>query len=284
MKDKQKLPGISAVQDFWSKNPMTFSVWKGLSPDELLKQVVAKVRKKAWHAQEKDEPLYSNHIDYASLKDKKVLEIGYGTGWLSKEFISAGAIYTGIDLSTFHYDLCNLLFNREQNATFTLGNAENLPFEDNTFDYVVSYGVLHHSTDTKKCIDEALRVLKVECTLFVMIYRKSFLKYWYNKFFKFGVLRGEILRYKSVHRVVERHTDAHSEDGISAPISRHYKVSDIPLLFSKFSSYKYQIYGSYGELNGFPSTRFNIGQFMSVEMKQRLLKKYGGYLFIWGRK
>ena len=41
----------------------------------------------------------------------------------------------------------------------TQGDAENLPFADETFDIVYSSGVLHHTRDTEKAIDEAHRVL-----------------------------------------------------------------------------------------------------------------------------
>jgi hypothetical protein len=61
-------------------------------------------------------------------------------------------------------------------------------------------------------------------------------------------------------------------------------VYDIPILFNKFSSHRYQIYGGYAELNGFPSARFNIGQFMSENLMQKILKKHGGYLYIWAVK
>jgi hypothetical protein len=116
-----------------------------------------------------------------------------------------------------------------------------------------------------------------------MLYHKNILKYYYNKFFKYGILRGEYFRYGSIQKVVEKHTDAHG-DGSGAPISRHYKVSDIPILFNKFSSHKHQISGGYAELNGFPSARFNIGQFMSDKLKQKILRKHGGYLYIWAVK
>ena len=281
--DRQEESDISDVKEFWTKNPMTYGSSRRISPDDICMQASEGMRRRAWYGQGEGKPVLSNLIDYTFFKGKNVLEIGHGVGWLAKEFISIEANYTGIDLSTYHHNLCKKYFSSFDNARFILGNAENLPFEDNSFDYIVTWGVLHHSPDTQRCIDEAHRVLKKGCTLFLMLYRRNFLKYWYNKFFRFGILRGEIIKYRSAHRVVERHTDTHG-DGTGAPISHHYIVSDIPVLFNRFDSYKYQIIGDYGELNGFPSTRFNVGRFMSEGMKQRLLRRYGGYLLIWGKK
>ena len=280
--DKKQID-IQDVKHFWSKNPMIYNSAKSMSPEQILENSVSKMRLKGWYLQEPNKKLFSNLIDFSSLKNNNVLEIGYGVGFLAREFIDVGAKYTGIDLSSFHHEICLKLFGHNNNSKFYLGNAEDLPFEDNSFDYVISQGVMHHSPDTQKCIDEAWRVLKEGCTLFVMLYHKNFLKYYYNKFFKYGILRGEYFRYRSIQRVVEKHTDAHG-DGTGSPISRHYKVSDIPILFNKFSSHRHQIYGGYAELNGFPSARFNIGQFMSDNLKQKILKKHGGYLHIWAVK
>ena len=48
--------------------------------------------------------------------------------------------------------------------------AENLEFENDTFDLVYSWGVLHHTPDTAKAFSECFRVLKPGGKLKVMIY------------------------------------------------------------------------------------------------------------------
>jgi SAM-dependent methyltransferase len=273
---------INAVKNFWSSNPMTFGKDGLETPEDVCNHAAAIIREKAWFGQEEG-AIFSNLIDFDSLVGKRVLEIGHGVGWLAREFINAGAIYTGIDLSTYHHEICDKLFSNINNAEIILGNAEDLPFEDRCFDFIVSYGVIHHSNDTEQCIKEACRVLKKGSTFYLMLYRKSFLKYWYNKFFKFGVMRGELFKYKSINKVVEKHTDTHGEGG-GAPISRHYTVSDLPRLFNEFSKYRCQVVGNYEELRGFPSTRFNIAAFLPLSTQQKILKKFGGYLNIWAVK
>ena len=276
------VPNISDVKDFWTENPMTFIDIQDKSVEEIFKKNVEDERSRRWmHVDGK--PLHYDWIDYPALRGKKVLEIGYGLGLLADEMICVGADYTGIDLSPYHAEFCKKVFGHKKNARFLEGNAENLRFENNTFDCVLSYGVMHHSPDTQKCIDEACRVLKRGCLFYCMLYRKSFLRYWYGKFFKYGIAKGEIFRYRSIHKVVERHTDTHG-GGNGAPISRFLKDRDLRQLLNGFSSYEYSITGNYSELAEFPMNRINIGKVMSPALKQKTLKKFGGYFLITANK
>ena len=269
---------ISNVKEFWTKNPMTFIKHKGKSVKQIFEEHCVNGRQRRWfHVEGK--PLYFQFIDYPSLAGKKVLEIGYGLGVLANELINAGAIYTGIDLSSYHYEFCSELFRDYKSATFLEGNAENLPFDNNCFDFALSHGVMHHSPDTQRCIDETHRVLKDGSTFYCMLYRKSFLRYWYMKVFKFGILRGELFKYKSIHEGVERHTDTHG-GSVGAPISRFYKDKEIGELFKQFSSCKYEILGNYSELGGFPLTRLNVRQILPLYKQHEILRKHGGYFFI----
>ncbi|MCA1602873.1 MAG: class I SAM-dependent methyltransferase, partial [Acidobacteria bacterium] len=68
-------------------------------------------------------------------------------------------------------------------------DAENLPFADNTFDLVYSWGVLHHSPDTYRAFEEVFRVLKPGGTMKAMIYH---VPSWSGLFLylRYGLARG----------------------------------------------------------------------------------------------
>ena len=87
---------INEVKNFWSSNPMTYGKGKLETPEDVCNHAAAIIRNKAWFGQEKGKPILSNLIDFDSLMGKRVLEVGHGVGWLAREFINAGAIYTGI--------------------------------------------------------------------------------------------------------------------------------------------------------------------------------------------
>src|SRR2546429_675657 len=61
------------------------------------------------------------------------------------------------------------------------GDAENLPFADDVFDIVYSFGVLHHTENTEQAIDEVHRVLKPGGQAAVMLYAKSSYFYIFNQ-------------------------------------------------------------------------------------------------------
>ena len=52
-------------------------------------------------------------------------------------------------------------------------NAENLPFEDNCIDFIFLFGVLHHTPDTQKAIDEVCRVLNNDGQVIIMLYARG---------------------------------------------------------------------------------------------------------------
>ncbi|WP_139094312.1 class I SAM-dependent methyltransferase, partial [Acinetobacter baumannii] len=51
-----------------------------------------------------------------------------------------------------------------------VGNAESLPYPDGSFDLVYSWGVIHHSPDTEKCLSEISRVARKGAPVKVMVY------------------------------------------------------------------------------------------------------------------
>jgi ubiquinone/menaquinone biosynthesis C-methylase UbiE len=68
-------------------------------------------------------------------------------------------------------------------------DAEDLPFDDGSFDLVYSWGVLHHTPQMDRALAEAQRVLAPGGGLRIMLYnRRSWvaLAAWA----RFGVLRG----------------------------------------------------------------------------------------------
>ena len=80
---------------------------------------------------------------------KTLLEVGCGMGTDTLVFESKGFQVTGIDLAPAHLQLATRLFEHYgAKGSFVEANAERLPFPNETFGGVYSFGVLHHTPNT----------------------------------------------------------------------------------------------------------------------------------------
>jgi len=127
---------------------------------------------------------------FSRFHGKKVLEVGIGAGTDFLQWVRAGAHAHGIDLTQEAIDNVKARLNIYglQAQEFRVADAENLPYPDNHFDCVYSWGVIHHSPNTEQCLSEIIRVAKPGGKIKVMIYnrRSLYLVYRYLKggFFK----------------------------------------------------------------------------------------------------
>jgi SAM-dependent methyltransferase len=111
-----------------------------------------------------------------------------------EQWLKAGAIASGVDLSAASLKRAR---RRCKLAGFVpdlhLADAENLPFASNSFDVVYSYGVMHHSPNTAKCLAEAWRVLKPGGEARIMLYHHVSLT-GIMLWLRYGVWRGQSIR------------------------------------------------------------------------------------------
>ena len=152
------------VHDFWNEKSCGEDLY--LKNDDM----------KSFYDQQKVryelEPYILDFLKFDNNKSK-VLEIGVGLGADHLQLALAGHDLYGIDLTNRairktikRFEQLNL------KSDLRVGDAECLGFEDNYFDNVYSWGVLHHTPNTEKSINEVYRVIKKGGTAKVMIYNK----------------------------------------------------------------------------------------------------------------
>ncbi len=111
---------------------------------------------------------YDFVLDYLSLQPgTKLLDIGCGSGYFSKLAIDKHADVTGLDAS---HELIDEAIKRASDGKFQVGEMEELPFEDNTFDMVCGFNSFQYAASTKNALAEAERVLKNRGHLAVTIW------------------------------------------------------------------------------------------------------------------
>jgi len=97
-------------------------------------------------------------IQQVGVKDKDVLDLGCGDGRYAAKFLEMGAKSAeGIDISPAMIELAQ---ERHGNIEFTIGDCENMPYKDESFDMIFSNFVLHYCEDIQKAFSEITRTLK----------------------------------------------------------------------------------------------------------------------------
>lgn len=104
-------------------------------------------------------------------KELQILDIGCGTGYISKLIAPLGVIFS-VDPSEAAMQVC-----RSQGLkNLYLGTADKLPFLDDHFDLVIALDVLEHVKDDKQAVNEIYRVLKPDGILICFV--PAFMSLW----------------------------------------------------------------------------------------------------------
>jgi SAM-dependent methyltransferase len=122
--------------------------------------------------------LYPYLLDYfppPAVEGRRLLEVGLGYGSLGEALARLGADYHGLDLAAGPVSMMRARLARVPGARpeqVAQGSVLELPFDDASFDHVVSIGCLHHTGDLFGAVAECRRVLRPGGRLVVMVYNR----------------------------------------------------------------------------------------------------------------
>lgn len=104
-------------------------------------------------------------------KETTVLDLGCGSGRWSKYLSNKVKFIECVDPSNAVYAAAKLL-EKCENVRITKASLDGLPFESNSFDFVMSLGVLHHIPDTQLALNELVEKVKLDGYVFIYLYYK----------------------------------------------------------------------------------------------------------------
>ncbi len=267
-------------KNWWQSNPMTYDWDKSLGEpiynqeyfhqiDDIFGEGHSLVNNPRWP----EGYILENFIEYELFNKKEVLEIGCGAGLVSSHIERAGANIHSIDLTEEAIRMTKERFKlNQQQGDIRQMDAENLEFDDCSMDFVVSWGVIHHSSNMTAILDEIYRVLKPNGKAYIMIYHKNSLRY--NVYVRFWL---GIMKLKYINNTTEEIAGSIT-DGF---IARHLTEKEFNEVSSKFS--KVAITFS-DEKTTILKYLFGIGKifapfyFITKPIQKLLAKNWGWYL------
>ncbi|MGH9826400.1 MAG: class I SAM-dependent methyltransferase, partial [Blastocatellia bacterium] len=251
----------SRVRAFWESNPCgTKFADAEIGSRKFFDAVESHRYSTEWHI--------PKIVGFNNWRDREVLEVGCGLGTDAVQFARAGARYTGIDLTNRSVELVRRRFALEGlTGTIRVADAEQLPFADQTFDLFYSHGVLHHTPDTNRAIEEAHRILRPGGRAMVMLYHKHSYNYYVNimalrrtgiRLLRFnwgpsfvhrltGEDVGRLEEFQRVYRsdpgqILDRDVFLNNNtDGVGNPLARVYARKEVRRMFSMFRTVRTEV-------------------------------------------
>lgn len=229
------------IQDFWSRH---------VNAERIMGRTISDhTRGEDGYFQDLETQRYRSHRHLmpwisAMTPGKEVLEIGSGVGLDTFTLARHGLNVTAVDLTYVGVSAARERFVRHgMKGNFGVADACNLPIKSDSFDYVYSFGVLHHAADTQATIKEVHRVLKPGGEARIMLYNRRSLN-------------------ELVHRLVR--VPFEERDAL-CPVVRRFSAAEIRELFRDFSQTNQTLEYVYGEGYGavFRLTPHWLHEFMS---------------------
>jgi SAM-dependent methyltransferase len=121
-------------------------------------------------------PYLDRYLPDESEVDKRVLEVGLGYGTVGELLACRGLDYRGLDIAPgpvemMRHRLRNL-GRDDADELVRRGSALEMPYDEASFDYVVTIGCLHHTGDIPRAVSEVHRVLRPGGVATVMLYAR----------------------------------------------------------------------------------------------------------------
>jgi 2-polyprenyl-3-methyl-5-hydroxy-6-metoxy-1,4-benzoquinol methylase len=200
----------SESKGWWESNPMSYDWHRTLEATEGTLEFYDEIDRRFLTSSPfyRGERPFEKWIPFDRLRGKRVLEIGCGLGTHAQLLSATGCELTCIDLTEKAVENTRRRLDlRGLRADVRRMDAEQMDFADGEFDFVWSWGVIHHSPDTDRIIRQVFRVLKSNGEFRLMVYHRRSLggSYCLGR----GLLTGKFFNGMSAQEVLSFYTDGY---------------------------------------------------------------------------
>jgi 2-polyprenyl-3-methyl-5-hydroxy-6-metoxy-1,4-benzoquinol methylase len=217
---------LEAVQErnrgWWERTPMTYDWYAAAPRDRDLEWFNEQDRLsvEAHRFFATDRSPFDRLIPFPDIRGRRVLEIGVGAGFHAELMARAGAEVTGIDLTDAAISTARRRFDlKGLEGRFVRWDAEQ-PLEefDRRFDFIWSWGVIHHSARTARIVRNIAGWLADSGQFAGMVYHREAMS-TASALFLHGILGGRLWS-RSIDEMLWRSTDGFSARFYPAEIWR----------------------------------------------------------------
>lgn len=266
---------------WWEKHPMRYDWNQPIPFDEFSKEFFEEIDRRFFANVKQFMPWrktpFDPLIDFDSLAEKDVLEIGTGNGSHALLLARHAKSFVGIDITDYavksttermrHFAI--------DNARIVRMDAEHMDFGNESFDYIWTWGVIDHSANTEAILKEMQRVLKPGGIAVTMVYHRGFWNYYVSEGLFRGIIKGDLWKTRSFHKFIQKHTDG--------AFARFYSASEWRSLTSQYFVVKrILVYGSKAEIVPLPGGKIKTALLTLVpDLLSRFLTnqcRFGSFL------
>ena len=265
---------------WWESHPMRYD-WKvKLGVDDFSAQFYEEIDRRFFSNSEEYLPSrklpFDRLIPFEQLPHMDVLEIGVGSGSHAGLIARHARTFTGIDLTEYAVKSTSERLRLARiDARILRMDAEKMDFPDQSFDFIWSWGVIHHSADTRNVLREMRRVLRPGGRAVAMVYYRNFWNYYIMSGLMHGLLRGMWFQTRSLHKILQRTTDG--------ALARYYTRSEWTAMVSDaLTIEKLEVLGSKSHVVPLPACRLKtlVLRLVPNRLSRVLMNKLGLGFFL----
>lgn len=283
--DSGENPLQNENRSWWQHNPMNYDWERTLALEEGSAAFYDEIDARLFASSRfyAGDPPFNRIIPFGRLSGKKVLEIGCGLGSHAELFCLAGADLTAIDITDRAIkDTRRRLELRGLEADVHREDAEAMSFADETFDFVWSWGVIHHSASPESILDEIHRVLRPGGEVRLMVYHRRSIE-------AAGKIARGFLTGRYPWKMSRAETLNFYCDGF---VARHYTRSELSKTITDagFERVSTAVFGQDIEVLPLPGVgpvanlKQRVAPHIPRTVVESLLSRWGWFLFACGRK